>query len=115
MRHNKVVFKAAKRGLLLAAFLASAGAMADGPYVSGPSIAKLSQAVTFIGRSFAPNLPITVMLTRPNGTASAFGAVTAADGSFSYTLVASQQGQHDIKVADSSGRALASATLAALP
>jgi hypothetical protein len=95
--------------------VAIVSARAETPFFSGPSITKLAAPTTFSGKSFAANAAVTVMLKSPDGSSAGYSAVTAADGSFKYTLTLPLPGAYTITVADSGGRTLASAVVAALP
>lgn len=102
-------------GLVLVGALVAGAALAADPYFSGPSMTKPSAATTFSGKGFAPNAALTVMVKAPDGSSAGYSAVAAADGAFSYTLTPVMRGAYTITVTDSSGKALASATVAAMP
>jgi len=100
--------------VLVGALLAGAAGAAE-PYFSGPSMTKPSAATTFAGKGFAPNAALTVMVKAPDGSTAGYSAVAAADGSFAYTLTPLLRGAYTVTVTDSSGKALASAIVAAMP
>jgi hypothetical protein len=102
-------------GLVLVGALLASAALAAEPFFSGPSMTKPAAATTFSGQGFAPNAALTVMVRAPDGSTAGYSAVAAADGSFAYTLTPSMSGAYTITVTDSSGKALASATVAAMP
>ena len=90
-------------------------ARAEAPSFSGPSMARPSAPTMFSGRGFAANAAVTVMVQAPSGAAAGFGAVTQADGSFSYTLVPDQAGAYTLTVTNSAGKALTKAVVAVVP
>lgn len=93
----------------------AASAWADRPSFSGPSMTRPSSPTAFSGQGFVPNSAVTVMVKSPSGAAAGYGAVTAANGSLSYTLVPTQQGAYTVSVTNSSGQVLATAVVAVLP
>lgn len=95
------------------ATLAASGA--EQPFFSGPSVAKVSESVTFAGKSFAPGSAVTVFVKGPDGVSAGYSAVTGSDGGLKYTLVLRQGGTYTVTVADSGGRTLATAVVVALP
>lgn len=101
--------------LLLTASAVSVGASAGSPFFNGPSVTKVSAPAAFAGTGFEPNASVTVMIEAPGGGAAGYSAVTAADGSFQYTLVPAHAGAYKIVVTDSGGRPLASTMVNAMP
>ena len=101
--------------LLLTVSGVSVGASAGSPYFSGPSVTKVSAPAAFAGNGFVPNASVTVMVEAPGGSKAGYSAVTAADGSFHYTLVPAHAGAYKVVVTDSGGRPLASTMVNAMP
>jgi hypothetical protein len=118
---NRIVLrKCGLHGLKLLSILATgacivSSALAQNLYFSGPSLTKLSEPTKFSGNGFAPNAAVTVTINAPGGSAAGYSAVTDPNGAFSYTLVPTVEGVYTVAVADSGGRALASALVSARP
>ena len=101
--------------LVLTAAAVSVGASAASPFFSGPSVGKVSAPAAFAGKGFMPNASVTVMVEAPGGNKAGYSSVTAADGSFHYTLVPTHAGVYKVVVTDSGGRPLASTLVNAMP
>lgn len=105
------------RGAVLALTLplAASIAFAQAASFSGPSVAKVSETVTFRGSALPPNAAVTVLVAGPDGQTAGMGAVAQADGTLSYTFSSPRTGAHTLTLTDSGGRALASAAIVVLP
>lgn len=85
-------------------------AQATPPSLSGPSMARAAEVAEFNGRGFTPNAAVSIAIRAPGGAESVYGAVAGADGSLTYRLTPAAAGAYQIKVTDSGGRVIASAT-----
>jgi len=90
-------------------------AQAGKAFFSGPSIATTAQPVVLSGGGFVPDSALSVSVTRPDGAEAHHGAVAATDGTLSFRFLPLRPGLHVVKVLDSSGKTLVTASVAALP
>lgn len=95
--------------------LASAGANAGSPTLTGPSSLTLSERAVFSGGGFPPNSALTVVVTDPAGKQRTQAVASSASGTFQYELNVSATGKHEIKVLDSKGAALGALTIPVNP
>lgn len=96
-------------GLLFGTLTAIAAAAT--PFLNGPSLIGRGETAVVSGGNFPPGIAITVMVTQPDGTTTGHSAVVGADGSVRHDLRAGLPGKYRVRVTDSSGRALATATV----
>lgn len=94
---------------------AAFAAQAQAVYFSGPSVVRANAMATFEGGNFKANLPVTVVVSAPNGTESSYGAVAGADGKLSFSLMPVVKGNYRLSVNGSDGKPLVGATLIANP
>ena len=76
------------------------------PSLTGPSMAKVSEAAVFSGNGYLANSAISVLVTEPGGSEAQYSAVIAADGTLSYRVAPARPGVHTLKVLDSGGATL---------
>lgn len=97
------------------AVLAMVTSLHAAPALSGPSVVSLAQPVKFSGSGFSPNSAVTFAVRAPDGAEAHFSALVGADGSLSYSLVASQQGRYSLRVLNTAGAALSEVGFIAAP
>jgi hypothetical protein len=76
------------------------------PTLTGPSVAKVSEAAVFSGSGYVANSAVSISVTQPGGTEAQYSAVVAADGTLSYGVAPAGPGVHTLKVLDSGGATL---------
>jgi hypothetical protein len=120
---NHAASIAARTVVVLALGSVAALVYAAGESLSGPSIAKAREPITFSGSSFTAGQALSVVVTAPSGAQAVYGAVASAEGKLNYQFVPTEVGVYAISVvaasndrnARSPGASLASARVVAQP
>lgn len=87
-------------------------AHAQGPaWLSGPSIAVLGAKASFSAGNLPPGAVVRVRVQEANAASHQADVLVAADGTLSYELNPSLEGEHSLTVLDASGQTLAATRL----
>jgi len=92
---------------LTTALLAGGMAWANGPSLSGPSMAKSSAMVPLSARSLPAGSAVTVAVTSPGGSEAHYSQVSGADGTLAVNVKAGGAGSYKVRLLDSGGRQIA--------
>ena len=97
-----------KFGLVLAALgcASMSGLASAAPYANVSSTAQVGSPVTITGGGFAPGALVNLRVRGPGKAVTAAAVVAGADGSISYTLIATANGAHVVQVSLADGRAV---------
>lgn len=87
-------------------------AHAQGPvWLSGPSVATLGAKANFSGGNLPPGTVVRVLVQEAGAASHQSDVLVAPDGTLSYEVNPSIEGEHSVSVLDASGQALATARL----
>ena len=104
---SRTHWKLQASGLFLTtALLAGGPAWANGPSLSGPSVANASAMVPLSARSLPAGSAVTVAVTSPGGSEAHFSHVSGADGTLAVNVKAGGAGSYKVRLLDSGGREL---------
>lgn len=80
-------------------------------WLSGPSVAALGAKANFSAGNLPPGTVVRVRVQEANAASHQSDVLVAADGTLSYELNPSLEGQHSLSIVDASGRELATTQL----
>jgi hypothetical protein len=92
---------------LVTALLASGGALAAGPSLSGPSVVAASTLVPLNAMSLPANAAVTVAVTSPSGQEAHYSHVASAEGTLAVSVQVGQSGRYQVRLLGSGGQELA--------
>lgn len=98
-----------KCALFAASVVLSPVAIAESPWVSGPSAIVLGENAVMRGGSLPPNESVAVLVTPPSGVPYRHAVSVDSQGTFEYQVPIVGTGVYTIEVQNHEGRALASA------
>ena len=90
-------------------------ALADAPWVSGPSITKLGDSVTLSGGNLPANEAVAVIVTPPSGDKYRHIQVVDPGGKLDYALTVTAPGAYTVEIANQNDQTLGTATVRVSP